>query len=349
MNTILVTGACGYVGSMLVPHLLARGYRVRGLDLCWFGNGFLPLDNDNLKLIVGDIRDPDAVVAALRDVDAVIHLACVSNDHSCQLDERLSTSINYDAFEPLVVAAKRAGVRRFIYCSSSSVYGVSEAADVTEDHPLVPLTLYNRYKGMCEPLLLKHGADNFVPVILRPATVCGYAPRQRFDLTVNILTAHAVLRQEITVFGGAQRRPNLHMRDMVECYLCLLAAPDEKIAGEIFNVGAQNMRVAEIAEQVAAVVYQEQDFMYPKAFIKTQASTDNRSYHVNSDKIRAVLGFAPQRSVGDAVRDLCAHFACGEFRDALTNPVYTNVKQLVDSGAAVRDSLFSYRADRYAK
>lgn len=349
MKTILVTGACGYVGSYLVPHLLACGYRVRGLDLCWFGNGYLPLGNENLKLIVGDIRDPDAVAAAVRDVDAVIHLACVSNDHSCQLDERLSTSINYDAFEPLVIAAKKAKVRRFIYCSSSSVYGVSDADDVREDHPLVPLTLYNRYKGMCEPLLLKHRSDDFVPVILRPATVCGYAPRQRFDLTANILTAHAVLRQEMTVFGGNQRRPNLHMKDMVACYEALLQAKDEKIAGETFNVGAENMKVSAIAELVAEVVYQEKDGMYPKPTIITESSTDTRSYHVNSDKIRDTLGFVPEHGVADAVRDLCARFESGMFKDALTNPLYTNVKQLVDSGAAVRDSLFSYRADRYAK
>ena len=152
---------------------------------------------------------------ALKGIDAVINLACISNDASFELDEKLSTSINLDAFEPMVVAAKKAGVKRFIYASSSSVYGVSDAPDVTEDHPLVPLTLYNKYKGMCEPLLFKHQSPDFVCVTIRPATLCGYAPRQRLDLSVNILTNHAINNGKITVFGGSQKRPNLHIQDMV--------------------------------------------------------------------------------------------------------------------------------------
>src|SRR3990167_7386013 len=183
---VLVTGSCGYVGSWMVPHLLADGHQVTGYDIQWFGDGFLPKDNGNLNLVMADIRNIPALKKALQGMDAVIHMACVSNDHSCQLDEALSTAINYDAFEPLVIAAKQVGVKRFIYCSSSSVYGVSDKPDVTEDHPLIPLTLYNKYKGMCEPLLFKHQSDHFTCVVIRPATVCGYAPRQRFDLTVNI-------------------------------------------------------------------------------------------------------------------------------------------------------------------
>jgi len=343
--TVLVTGSSGYVGSLLVPFLLADGHEVVGYDTGWFGDGFLPKDNGRFRAIVGDIRDPIALELALFGVDAVIHLACVSNDHSCQLDEALSTSINLDAFEPLVLAAKRAGVKRFIYASSSSVYGVSDVIDVREDHPLVPLTLYNRYKGMCEPLLLKHQADDFECVIVRPATVCGYAPRMRFDLTVNILTAHAALKGEITVFGGRQRRPNLHVVDMCRCYRLLLAAPAGLIAGQIFNVGAQNLEVSEIAERVRAIACRE---LKIGCSIKTEPSTDTRSYHVNSDKIRDMLGFAPRFSVEEAVQDLCIRFRMGMWKDALSNPVYTNVKQLVDSGFAVRDSLASYRKDRYA-
>jgi nucleoside-diphosphate-sugar epimerase len=278
-------------------------------------------------------------------IEVVISLACVSNDHSCQLDEALSTSINYDAFEPLVVAAKIAGVRRFIYCSSSSVYGISDAPDVREDHPLLPLTLYNKYKGMCEPLLRKHRAPNFEVVIIRPATVCGYAPRQRFDLTVNIMTMLAVLKREITVFGGEQRRPNLHINDMVRCYRTLIDAPVAKIDGETFNVGRQNLKVAEIANIVATVVYREMGFL-PN--IVTTESTDTRSYHINSDKIARVLGFEPRFTVEDAVRDLCHKFKAGMFKDALENPVYTNVKQLQEKGFAVADPLASYRTDRYA-
>lgn len=342
---ILVTGGMGYVGSCLIPHLLADGHRLVAFDLGWFGDGYLSRDNDRLEMVFADIRDIPRLEQALKGVEAVIHLACVSNDHSCQLDEALSTSINLDAFEPLVLAAKRAGVRRFIYCSSSSVYGVSDAPDVREDHPLVPLTLYNKYKGICEPLLFKHQAADFECVVIRPATVCGYAPRMRFDLTVNIITAHAVLKRVITVFGGKQRRPNLHMKDMVACYKLLLTAPAEKIQGQVFNVGRQNLAVSAIAEIVQDVVEQEMGY---RASIDTTESTDTRSYHVNSDKILSVLGFAPKYSVEDAVRDLCIRFQQGMWKDALINPVFTNVKQLVDLGHDVKDSLASYRKDRYA-
>ena len=345
---VCVTGGAGYVGSWLIPQLLGEGHQVRVFDLQWFGDGYLPKSNDSLRLIKGDIRDTAALRDAFAGMDAVISLACVSNDHSCQLDEALSTSINYDAFEPMVIAAKEAGVKRFIYCSSSSVYGVSDAPDVFEDHPLVPLTLYNKYKGMCEPLLFKHQSDDFTCVTIRPATVCGYAPRMRFDLTVNIMTAHAVLKGEITVFGGSQRRPNLHIKDMADVYKLLLTAPKEKIAGETFNVGQQNLRVSEIAEMISKVVSDEIHGGKAVIPIVTQSSTDNRSYHVNSDKIFNVLGFRPKHTVEDAIRDMCIHFQTGKWKDALENPIFTNVKQLVDKGFAVQDSLASYRKDRYA-
>ena len=332
---VCVTGSRGYVGSMLVLQLRADGHEVVEYDLGWFDPAYTPKQ---------DIRDVSALRKAFAGVDAVISLACVSNDHSCQLDEALSTSINFDAFEPMVIAAKEAGVRRFIYCSSSSVYGVSDAPDVFEDAPLVPLTKYNTYKAMCEPILLKHQTPDFVCTIIRPATVCGYAPRMRFDLTVNIITAHAVLKQIITVFGGEQRRPNLHIKDMVDCYRTLLDAPEAKIAGQIFNVGAHNMKVSAVAELARAVVSKE--FNMPVA-IETTASTDVRSYHINSDKIFHVLGFRPKHTVEDAIRDMCFVFQQGKWKDALENPLYSNVRQLVEAGHAVQDSLASYRKDRY--
>jgi nucleoside-diphosphate-sugar epimerase len=236
-ESIVVTGGAGYCGSLLVPQLLKSGYSVTVYDMLYFGSQFLPRDNPNLTIVQGDIRDTAKLKKTFEGHDAVVSLACISNDASFELDEALSTTINLNAFEPMVVAAKDVGIKRFIYASSSSVYGVSDQPNVTEDHPLVPLTLYNKYKGMCEPQLRKHTDENFVGVTFRPATVCGYAPRQRLDLSVNILTNHAVTNNKITVFGGAQLRPNLHVQDYCDAVELFLTAPDEKIANEIFYVG----------------------------------------------------------------------------------------------------------------
>lgn len=332
-GNILITGGAGYVGSLLVPQLLEAGYKVTAYDIMYFGDDFLPKSNPNLKVIKGDIRDIVKLATALEGIDAVISLACISNDASFELDEKLSTSINLDAFEPMVIAAKKAGVKRFVYCSSSSVYGVSESPDVTEEHPLVPLTLYNKYKGMCEPLLFKHQSPDFVCVTIRPATLCGYAPRQRLDLSVNILTNHAVNNKKITVFGGAQKRPNLHVQDMVDLYKLLLEVPDEKIAGQIFNAGVQNMSIMEIA-QIAKRVVEE---MFPENGdipIVTTPTDDIRSYHVNSDKIGRILGFRPKRSVEDAVRDLCVAFKAGKLPNSLDDTFYFNVRRLKELKAA---------------
>ena len=329
---ILVTGSCGYVGSLLCPQLLAEGYEVVGYDTQWFGDGYWSHSNEQAKLIKGDIRDTKTFSEAVSGCEAVIHLACISNDTCCQLDEALSTEINYNAFEPMVVAAKNAGVRRFIYCSSSSVYGISDAPEVTEEHPLLPLTLYNKYKGLCEPLLWKHASPEFACVTIRPATVCGYAPRQRFDLTVNIMTRDAVMKNKITVFGGEQKRPNLHINDMCAVYKLLLEAPIHLISGQTFNVGAQNMKVKDIASLIKTVVQDE--FPGKTVEIETQSSTDNRSYHINSDKIYNALGFWPKFTVEDAIRDLCLRFQAGRFKDALTNPLYTNVLQLLEKKVA---------------
>src|SRR6201997_326339 len=205
IKNVLVTGGAGYVGHVLTPRLLDEGYKVTVFDNLYFGCR-LP-NSPDLRVIQGDIRDTPKLAEALVGQDAVLHLACISNDASFELDEKLSETINYDCFEPMVIAAKNAGVKRFVYCPPSSVYGVSDPPDVTEAHPLVPLTLYNKFKGMCEPILLKHTDASFVGVVFRPATVCGYAPRQRFDLSVNILTNHAVNNGKITVFGGEQMRP----------------------------------------------------------------------------------------------------------------------------------------------
>lgn len=333
VERVFVTGGAGYCGSRLVPQLLRSGYKVTVYDIMFFGCDFLPKDNPDLAIVQGDIRDTQKLASAMSGHDAVVSLACISNDASFELDEKLSTSVNLDAFEPMVVAAKKIGVRRFLYASSSSVYGVSEEPDVTEDHPLVPLTLYNRYKGMCEPLLNKHIDDKFIGVTFRPATVCGYAPRQRLDLSVNILTNHAVNRNKITVFGGSQLRPNLHIQDYIDAVEMFLEAPTEKIQGEIFNVGYQNLSLMKIAELVRKVVLEE----FPNRGdleVVTTPSDDVRSYHINSSKVGRVLGFQPRHTIEDAVRELCLAFRKGQLPNSFGDDAYFNVKRLQKLKAA---------------
>jgi len=327
IKNILITGGSGYCGSLLTPQLLNAGYNVTVYDIMYFGDEHLPKDNSNLKIISGDIRDTEKLKSALQGIDAVISLACISNDASFELDENLSTSINLDAFEPMVIAAKEAGVKRFVYASSSSVYGVSDKPDVTEEHPLVPLTLYNKYKGMCEPILKKHTDENFIGVIFRPATVCGHAPRQRLDLSVNILTNHAVTNKKIKVFGGSQLRPNLHVQDYCDLCQLLLEAPKEKVADEIFNCGYQNMSIMDIANKVKNIV--EEELPEHKGLeIVTEPTDDIRSYHINSDKIKNVLGFEPKHSIDEAIRDLCKALKEGKLANSMDDDKYYNVRKL---------------------
>ncbi len=325
-KSVFITGGAGYVGSRLVPILINEGYEVTVYDIMYFGNKFLP-KSKQLNLIDGDIRDTAKLEKACLNHDIFINLACISNDSSFELDEKLSTSINLTAFEPMVLAAKKSGVKRFIYASTSSVYGVSKLKDVKEDHPLVPLTLYNKYKGMCEPILFKHTNKNFEAVIFRPATVCGYAPRQRFDLSVNILTNHAINKRKITVFGGDQLRPNLHILDYCDVVKLLMNAETHKIQNQVFNVGYQNMSIKEISLIVKKVVEEE----FPdlgEIPIETTKSDDNRSYHINSDKIKMALGFEPKRSIEESVRELCNYFKKNTFKNTFEDDFYFNVKRL---------------------
>lgn len=330
---ILVTGGAGYVGSMLVPALLDDGHDVVVYDTFWFGDylpdwykGLVP-NGATLHKVFGDIRHTEALRPWLCVCDTVIHLACLSNDPSSEIDADLTRAINFDAFEPLVLAARDAGVRRFINCSTSSVYGVSDAPDVREDHPHVPITLYNTYKSQCESVFrpFMERAGDMECVTIRPSTVCGYSPRQRLDLAVNILTNLAVNKGVITVFGGKQMRPNLHIADMVDFYRALIAAPNSLVHGQTFNVGAGNMSIEDLALLVRDEVSARG---IPRPQIEVKPIHDARSYQVNSDKIARVLGFRPTRTVREAVGDLVEAFSSGLLPDPLGDSRYYNVRQM---------------------
>ncbi|MFH1970363.1 MAG: NAD-dependent epimerase/dehydratase [Verrucomicrobiota bacterium] len=325
MKKVLVTGGAGYVGTVLVPKLLAKGYQVKVLDLYIYGENVLDAvkDNPNLKQIKGDIRDKALLQREFPGTDAVIHLACISNDPSFELDPKLGKAINLDAFPGLVQAAREVGVRRFIYASSSSVYGIKEEPDVREDAEKTPLTDYSLFKLQCEQMLMDGVNDGaMTKIIVRPATVCGYAPRMRLDLTVNILTIHALVNHRIRIFGGAQLRPNLNILDMVRAYELFLDAPHEKAHGIPYNVGFHNYSVEAIARIVKQTLGDETIKM---EYVPT---SDNRSYHINSDRIRERLGFEPRHSVEDAIRSIAEAYHQGRLAEPMTNPLYYNIKRM---------------------
>ena len=320
MGHILVTGGLGYVGCVLVDRLLKLGYKINILDLGIYGKNFFK-KNKNLSIFIGDIRDKELIKQSVSGCNTVIHLACISNDPSFDLNPNLGKSINYDAFRPLVEISKKSEIKKFIYASSSSVYGIKKEKNVNEKTKLEPLTDYSKYKADCEKILFEYQSDTFTTTVLRPATVCGYSPRQRFDLVVNILTNLAYNKKEITVFGGEQLRPNIHIKDMVEAYVHILNMPKNKIAGEIFNVGFQNMKVIDLANLVREIIGDE-----VKIIIKS--TNDNRSYHISSKKIENILKFKPQFSIKDAVIDLNHAFKKNLFSDTLNNELYFNIKKM---------------------
>ncbi len=324
MQNILVTGGAGYVGAVLVPKLLKAGHRVTVLDLYLYGDDVLDSvkADPRLKQVKGDIRDVKLLEKEMPGIDVIIHLACISNDPSYELNPALAKTINYDAFLPLVAIAKKNRVKRFIFASSSSVYGVKETQDVTEDLPLEPLTDYSKYKALCETHLLEEQTDDFTVLILRPATVCGYSPRLRLDLTVNILTNHAVNNNRIKVFGGGQKRPNIHIEDVTDLYIESLAYPKEKIAGKIFNAGYENHTVRQIADLV------KENLGRSDIEIVVEPTNDNRSYHISSAKIKNELGFEPKHTIAEAVRDLRQAFEAGKVPNSMTDNKYFNIKTM---------------------
>lgn len=324
-DKVTITGGGGYVGSMLVPALLEAGYAVRVLDLFIYGEDVLDgvKNHPRLEIVKGDIRDRATVDRAVAGCDAVIHLACISNDPSFELNPDLGRSINLDCFPGLVEAAQQAGVKRFIYASSSSVYGVREEPDVTEETPCEPLTDYSRFKLDCETLLQDLSARSpMTCAILRPATVCGYAPRLRLDLTVNILTINGLVNKRIRIFGGKQLRPNINIRDMARAYQLFLTAPAEKIHNVPFNVGFENHPVEVIAGMARDTIGD------PSIEMVYEPTDDIRSYHVNSERVRRTLGFEPAFTIQDAIASIVEAYRAGKLTDPMTNPFYYNIKRM---------------------
>ena len=319
-QSVFITGGAGYVGAVLVPRLLQEGHRVTVLDLMIYGEDVLP-KNPALTVIKGDIRNQELMKSSIPGHDVVIHLACISNDPSFELNPELGRSINLDPFRPMVEISKNAGVKRFFYASSSSVYGIKDEPNVHEDMSLEPLTDYSVFKMNCEEILSEYQSDEFTTTTIRPATVCGYSPRQRLDVVVNILTNLAYHKREISVFGGAQLRPNIHIADMVEIYVVLLNAPKEKIAGEIFNGGYENHSVLQLAETVRDVIGED-------VVLKTTPTDDNRSYHVSSKKIADRLGFTASHTIKDAVSDIKNAFEKGLLPNSLEDEMYFNIKRM---------------------
>lgn len=327
---ILVIGGAGYVGSALIPKLLDEGHYVRVLDTFWFGNDvFNDYLTENtsrfrqLLMVKGDMREFD-VGAVMGGMDLVIYLACISNDPSFELNPELGKSINYDAFLKVIKVAQERKVKRFIFASSSSVYGIKKEENVTEDLALEPLTDYSKYKAFCEMELRMIPAGKLPWVIIRPATVCGYAPRLRLDLIVNILTMAALTKRKITVLGGTQKRPNIHIDDMIDLYLKLVNEPEEKIIGNTFNAGGDNLSVIDIALLVKSVV---EEYIDDKVEIETKPTNDPRSYRVSSQKIKNEIGWQTRLTVQDAIRSLVRAFERGKIPNP-DNPKYYNIKTM---------------------
>lgn len=319
-HNIFITGGAGYVGTLLTLKLLSNGHKVTVYDLMIYGENVLK-DHPNLRKIYGDVRDLKKIEESIKDHDVVIHLACISNDPSFEINPKLGKSINLDSFRPLVEISKTLNIKRFIFASSSSVYGVKDTPNVNETMSLNPLTDYSIFKADCEKILAEYKSDDFTTVTVRPATVCGFSPRQRLDVVVNILANIAFHNREITIFGGDQLRPNIHIEDMVDAYVALLDAPHDIINGEIYNVGHENHSVRQLADIVKLT-------MGSDIKLKTIPTDDHRSYHISSNKIKVDLNFECKKSIEQAVKDLKKSFELGLLPNSLSDENYFNLKKM---------------------
>lgn len=318
---VFITGGGGYVGSALADKLIERNYEVTVLDLFLYGeNVFNHLKK--IKLIKGDIRDSKLLKKNIPGHDIVIHLACISNDPSFDLDPVLGKSVNLDSFEPLIKISKDEGVKKFIYASTSSVYGIKKETEVIEEMKLEPHTDYSKYKAMCEDICLKYNSKDFKTIILRPATVCGYSKRQRFDLVVNILTNLGFNKRTITVFGGKQLRPNIHIQDMINAYICSIENESLfKNTDNIYNVGFENFSTLKLAEMVKKNLGKDIE-------LKIEKTNDERSYHISSKKFSNITNFEYSKTINDAINELKEAFENKKFINPLTNKLYFNIKMM---------------------
>ena len=324
---LLITGGSGYVGSRLIYKLLEEtNHNIINYDISLFGDSHLPI-NKNFFYYKEDITNAKKFeeVIIKNKIDTVLHLACISNDPTYELNSELSKRINYDCFEDLVKVSKKNNVKKFIYASTCSVYGISDSPNVIETNELKPITDYNKYKALCEPILLKYLDDNFNGIIIRPATVCGFSEKMRFDLTVNILTNYAYNKGFIRVFGGNQSRPNCHIDDMCDLYKKLIHDDISKFNGEIFNVGTENLKIIEVAEKVKSVM--KNKLNKNDIEIRVEESADIRSYMINSDKIKNILGFEFKKTVTNAIEDLCDAFEKKIIKDSFSDE-WSNIKVL---------------------
>tara|TARA_A100001015_G_scaffold312981_1_gene419209 strand:+ start:670 stop:1662 length:993 start_codon:yes stop_codon:yes gene_type:complete len=318
MKNILVLGGGGYVGCNLVRKLISQGHNVVVYDLFLYKEDVFAeyRNNTKLKLIKADIRNINKIESVMENINIIIHLACISNDPSYELNPELGKDINFTCFPKLINKIKNFKIEQFIYASSSSVYGVKKELSVTEDLKAEPITDYSKFKLECENILLNH-EGNFLKTIIRPATVCGYSERQRLDVIVNILTNHAFFNKKIIIHGGEQLRPNIHIDDMADSYLHVINNA-RKSNNEIFNVGDENYSVNELAEMVNKAC--------PDAELIKEKVLDQRSYKISSEKIYNKIGFKTKKTIAHAIEDLVNAFAKEKLVNTFENDEFYNLK-----------------------